>query len=156
MCGHYSWPKFSSLWFFLLGGSSSPFITNGQNKTVQTHVVTSNTNIKDLTSNAYQHCVTWHNRMANITVLIVPVKVALYPICTKIKVVFKMTAIFLIICCHVTGILHSDWLSSVLVNCVLEECQLGLREGCPHSTHQNRQGRHDKSHSALAVTQLKT
>ena len=35
----------------------------------------------------------------------------------------------LVFCCHVTGILHSDWLSDLLVNCVLKGCQLGLRGG---------------------------
>ena len=34
----------------------------------------------------------------------------------------KVATIFFF-CCLVTGILHFDW----LVNCVLEECQLGLR-----------------------------
>ena len=33
-------------------------------------------------------------------------------------------------CCHVTGILHSDWLRGLLVNCVLEGCQLGLGVAC--------------------------
>ena len=32
-------------------------------------------------------------------------------------------------CGHVTGILHSDWLSGLLVNCVLEGFQLGLTGG---------------------------
>ena len=52
-------------------------------------------------------------------------------------------------CCHVTGILHFDW----LVKHVLEGCQLGLR---PHPTHKNKQDRLHKSCSALAVTQLKS
>ena len=42
-----------------------------------------------------------------------------------IKISVQMATIF-VFCCHVIGILHSNWLSGLLVNCVLEGCQLGL------------------------------
>ena len=62
---------------------------------------------------------------------------------------------FLVFYCHMTGILHSKWLSGLLVNCVLERCQLGPRWECPDSTYIRHKTNVDKSHSSLAVVRPK-
>ena len=61
------------------------------------------------------------------------------------------TIFFFCFCCHVMGILHSDWLSQLCPR----GCQLGLKGGgCTHSTDKCMQDRLDESHSVTKKTEL--